>query len=135
MVTLVKIAIYSLSINVPNHITIVSMMSDLNLVRDFIMCSSTDLPFYVFQYWNYIYTLDADSDLHWEGSIFNASRCSQGLKLKSLHWFVLETQVGLQPFLKENKCNLNSHYSFPHSTIQYSTQASCLLNFIYTWSS
>ena len=50
MVTLVKIAIYSLSINVPNHIIIVSMMSDLNLVRDFTMCSSTDLPFYVFQY-------------------------------------------------------------------------------------
>lgn len=64
MVTLVRIAFYSLSINVPNHITIFSMMSDLNLVRDFIMCSRTDLPIYVFLYSNYIYTLDVDSDLH-----------------------------------------------------------------------
>ena len=124
MVTLVKIAIYSMSIDVPNHITTFCMMSDLKLVRDFVMCFSTGLPFYVFLYWNYIYTLDADSDLHGEGAIFNVSGCSWGLKLKSLHWFVLETQVGLQPlFLKENEYNLKSHYSFPHSTIQYSTQA------------
>lgn len=70
MVILVKIAVYSLSTDIPNHIIFsVILRNDLDLVRDFILCPSTDLPFYVFLYSNHIFSLDANSDFYRVGRI------------------------------------------------------------------